>query len=395
MDFINLLGSVWPEGNLWASIIKLFDVGSYAWTIILFTIILKLVLSPIDFGQRFFTNKQARAQAKLQPELEKLKKRYGQNQTLLYQKQNELYKKNNVKMSGSCIIMIVYMAVTLTVFLTLFNSLQSISGFKIKNQYQELQQVYYNSFNADYAEHLEILDEYNLATTKEEKLELLTNAETEKYNKILETLTNGTETEEELKEKQATAKSQVDSDRKIYEEKAQKEVQIKYAEIKDSWLWVKSIWRADKATVKEIPSFKDFESSAGKDITTEAEYNLVMGELLKEENNKTNGYYILSVIVVLVSLLSQFVIRQVSRPKSKTGETIKTPQPGLAKAMIFIMPITMLIFTLSSSSIFSIYIITNSLTTAIITPIITIICNKIEDKQEEKKKEEIKVDYRR
>ena len=60
MDFINLLGAVWPEGNFWASLIKFFDVGNYAWTIILFTLVLKLVLSPLDFLQRYYTNKTTR-----------------------------------------------------------------------------------------------------------------------------------------------------------------------------------------------------------------------------------------------------------------------------------------------------------------------------------------------
>lgn len=394
MDFINLLGSVWPEGNLWASIIKLFDVGSYAWTIILFTLVLKLVLSPIDFSQRYFTNKQMRAQAKLQPELEKLKKRYGQNQTLLYQKQNELYKKNNVRMSGSCIVMLVYMAVTLTVFLTLFSSLQSISGFKIKNQYEDLQQVYYNSYQAEYMSYLDEnfnLDDFN-ALTFEDKSELIEEYEEIKLQEIINDLTDVEEDE-----KEAVAQETINLVKTTYQQKAQKEVKNRYVEIKDHWLWVKSIWRPDKATVKEIPSYSEFKASAGDGVTTETEYNLVMGELLKEGTNQTNGYYILSVIVVLVSLLSQIVIRRVSRPKSKTGEPVNTAQPGVAKMMMFIMPITMLIFTLSSSAIFSIYIITNSLTTTLITPAITLICNKIEDNQEKKHKEELKnkVDYRR
>lgn len=396
MDYINLMGAVWPDG-FWASIIKLFDVGSYAWTIILFTIVLKLVLSPVDFMQRYFTNKQTRAQAKLQPELEKLKKRYGQNQTLLYQKQNELYKKNNVKMSGSCIVMIVYMAVTLTVFLTLFSSLQSISGFKINNQYKELQQTYYNCYNTEYTQHLGIFDEYNSATTAEEKANLIKDAEETKYQEILDGLVGGDSlTDEELEAKQALAKEQVENDRKTYQQNAQKEVAEHYLEIKDSWLWIKSIWRPDKATTSEIPKYSDFKSSVGDTGISEAEYNLVMGELLNNKDlNQINGYYILSIIVVGVSLLSQLVIKWVSRPRSKTGEKVKPQQPGFTKIMMFIMPITMLLFTLNSSAIFAIYIITNSIMTTLVTPITTTICNKIEDAREKKHKEEIKVEYRR
>ena len=155
-----MLGSAWPEGNFWAFLIKLFDVGSYAWTIIIFTVVLKLLLSPLDILQRYYTNKTTRAQAKLQPEIEKLKKRYGQNQNLLYQKQNELYQKSGFNMKGSCLVMLVYMVVTLVVFLTLYSSLQSIAGFKIKNQYQELEQTYDSSYNQSYLS-LNILEAYH------------------------------------------------------------------------------------------------------------------------------------------------------------------------------------------------------------------------------------------
>ncbi len=400
MDFINLLGSVWPDGNFWANIIKLFDVGSYAWTIILFTIVLKLVLSPVDFLQRYFTNKQTRVQAKLQPELEKLKKRYGQNQTLLYQKQNELYKRHNVKPTGSCIVMVVYMGITLSVFLTLWSSLQSIAGFNIKNQYQELQTVYYNSFEKDYIqEYLSIddLDAYHQLTA-EEKNNAVTNAEKTKIDEIIasdEVQNNTSLTTDE--EKKAYAEKVLQDNKASLQEIAQIKVAEYYPEIKDSFLWIKNIWRPDKATVSEIASYNDYKASAGDSSVSEAEYNLVMGKLLKNYNNtnQTNGYYILSIIVVAVSLLSQFVMRWSSKPKNKNGEKVKMQQPGFTKILMFIMPITMLIFTLSSSSIFAIYIITNSIMTTLITPLSTLICNKIEDVREKKHSEEIKVDYRR
>lgn len=406
MDFINLLGSVWPDGNFWSSIIRLFDVGSYAWTIILFTIVLKLVLSPIDFAQRYFTNKQTRAQAKLQPELEKLKKRYGQNQTLLYQKQNELYQKNNVKPTGSCIVMLVYLGITLAVFLTLWSSLQSIAGFKIKNQYQELQTVYYNSFEKSYYQgylkdyfdiDIEDLDAFH-NLTKEERQQAIENAEGKKSNEIY--LSNEVQDNPNLDSddaKKEYANKVVEDNKKALQELAQIEVANYYPKIKDSFLWIKNIWRPDKATVSEIASYNDYKASAGDSSVSESEYNLVMAKLLNNYNNsnQTNGYYVLSVLVVAVSLLSQLVVRWSSKPKNKNGEKVVMKQPGFTKVLMFIMPITMLIFTLTSSSIFAIYIITNSVMTTLVTPLSTLICNKIEDSKEKKHKDEIKVDYRR
>ena len=375
MDFINLLSSAWPENNFWSSLIKIFDVGSYAWTIILFTVVLKLVLSPLDFLQRYYTNKTSRVQAKLQPELEKLKKRYGQNQQLLYQKQNELYKKHNMGMGGSCIVMLVYMAVTLTVFLTLFNSLKFISGYKIGKQYEELQTTYYTSYEKEYyQDYLGIDDLQNFKTLKADEQKALI---AEKESLI------GDETA--VKENKDTAINN-----------AQKAVVEKYKDIKDSWLWIKNIWLPDKASVKEISTYESFKASTDVEVSKE-EYNLVMGLLLQgyDNTNNVNGFYVLSVIVVLVSFLSQWFIRKISQPKAKNGQTVNVQQPGLAKAMMWILPIAMLLFTISSSAIFALYIITNSLMSTIITPISTVVCNKIEDKKELKRQEQIKVDYRR
>ena len=388
MDFINLLGSAWPEGNFWAGLIKFFDVGSYAWTIIIFTLVLKLVLSPLDFLQRFYTNKTTRAQAKLQPELEKLKKRYGQNQTLLYQKQNELYQKNNVSMKGSCIVMILYMAVTLTVFLTFYSSLQEISGFKIKKQYEQLQSTYYTSYEKEYYQDYLTIDLENFKTlTAEEKEAEITASQNAKAQSFIN---NDGLTEEE-------ANAKVSSDKQLIIEASQVKVAEKYIQIKDDFLWIKNVWRADKATVTEIAPYSEFKSLTGANYISEAEYNLVMNKLLNNYNNsnQVNGYYILSVVVVAISLLSQWLMKKASQPKAKNGEKIVAQQPGMGKVLMFLMPLMMLFFTLNSSSIFALYIITNTAVSTALTPVITFIANKIEDKKEEKRKEAIKVDYRR
>ena len=375
MDFINLLGSAWPEGNFWSNLIKIFDVGSYAWTIILFTIVLKLVLSPLDFLQRYYTNKTSRVQAKLQPELEKLKKRYGQNQQLLYQKQSELYKKHNMGMGGSCVVMILYMGVTLLVFFTLFSSLRYISGYKIQNQYNELQSTYYNSYEKEYyVDYLGIEDLESFKTlTPEEQQALILEKETAKGG------------EEAVKETKTTAVTN-----------AQKEVVKKYKEVKNSWLWIRNIWLPDKATVNEILTHANFQNETGIKVEEE-EYNQVMGLLLKnyENTNQVNGYYILAVIVLLVSFFSQWLNKKITQPKAKNGQVVAIQQPGYAKILMWILPIVMMFFTISNSTIFSLYIIANSLMSTIITPVTTIISNKIEDKKEAKRQAEIKVDYRR
>ena len=377
MDFVKMLALVWPEGNFWASLIRLFDVNSYVWTILIFTIVLKLLISPLDFFQRFYTNKNARVQALIQPEMEKLKKHYGQNQMLLQKKQTELYSKYNFSMKGSCIVMLIYMVVTLVVFLTLFRSLQTISSFKIKNQFEDLQTTYNTSYDADFSDYVASLDgiveEYNLKETDEEKLEYL----------ITLYATKNSATEDD-------ATVAVNSDLNSFIDVAQNKVVVRYEEIKDSWLWVKNIWRPDKPTQTAILNHADYVSATGSKVS-QKEYNVVMAKLLNnKEINAVNGYYILSIIVVLVSLLSQYLSRKLSQPKG-----VQAQQGGLAKVLMFILPLAMLMFTLNSSAMFSVYIITNSLISTILIPITTKISNSIENRKEKERKDKNKAIYSR
>lgn len=377
MTLLSSVTSQWPSG-FWPNIIKIFEVGSYAWTIVLFTIVLKLVLSPMDFLQRFFMNRQTRAQAKLQPKLEKLKKQYGQNQNLLYQKQNELMAKSGVNMKASCITMLVYMVLTLTIFITLFNSIRDISAFKIANQYKDLRQTYSITYDVGY-----LKDYLNMT---DEDIESMYAKSGEERANFLATFEQPKATAEGLTVEQIKAHGEE------IKSTAQDNVESRYIEIKDSWLWIKNIWIPDKATTSEIQSYSSYISSTGDKGVLEEDYNNVMGKLQTQEKS-VNGYYILPILVVAITFLSQWISKKLSTPKDSNGNKIQ--QPGTGKFLMILMPFMMLLFTLNSSAIFSIYIIVNSIMSTILSPIITIICNKIEDKRERKTVEIAKPDYMR
>ena len=92
-------------------------LGNYGWAIILFTIVLKLVLTPFDVLQRKSMKKQMKMQANLQPQINKLQEQYGNDRAKLNQKMNELYQRNNVSLKGVCLPMLISMVVTLVVFI--------------------------------------------------------------------------------------------------------------------------------------------------------------------------------------------------------------------------------------------------------------------------------------
>ena len=172
MDFItNILAPLqWPTG-FWESIIKWFaGVGSIGVGIILLTLCLKLVLLPIDFWQKLASRKMTAQQAIMQPELNEIKQKYGNNQALMQQKQAELYKKYNASPANSCLVMILYLVVTMLVFFTLFSGLGKISRTQINYEYYTIEQTYRQTYEAN--------------QTDPNVVELSQNAAAEKYDEI-------------------------------------------------------------------------------------------------------------------------------------------------------------------------------------------------------------------
>ena len=87
---------------------------------------------------------------------------------------------------------------------------------------------------------------------------------------------------------------------------------------------------------------------------------------------KTNGYLIMVVLVVGLSLLSQFITQ---RQQKKAGQITDGQNMGMMKAMIWMMPIMLAVFALTSSSAFTVYMVANSLMTLMINFITTFIVN--------------------
>ncbi len=103
------------EGLKWLHEVVLGG-GSYFWTIVIFTVVLKLVTLPTDIRQR----KSSQKMAALGPELEKLKKKYGNDPRKMQEMQSALYKKNNVSMFSSCLPLLI----TMPIFFAFFGAMR-------------------------------------------------------------------------------------------------------------------------------------------------------------------------------------------------------------------------------------------------------------------------------
>lgn len=150
MAILSTLLSVAEPSGMWISIIKAFEAvtNNYVLAIIFLTVVIRLIWGIIETFSKYSQQNMNSMQAKMQPELEKLKVKYANQPQVLQQKQNELYKRNFGKgYYGSCIIMLIVMVLNLLIFFTLLSGLNSMASFKISENYDNLKYTYANCLN--------------------------------------------------------------------------------------------------------------------------------------------------------------------------------------------------------------------------------------------------------
>lgn len=145
MDFVStLLTTLTPPKGMWESILSAFKngTGSYVWAVILIALIVRVVFSLVDVVNKKITMKNTAIQEKMKPELEAIQKKYGHDKTLMQQKQNEVYRKYQFNMMGSCFPMLIMTILQLVVFMTLWTGLQSVANYNIAEKYDNMKSVY-------------------------------------------------------------------------------------------------------------------------------------------------------------------------------------------------------------------------------------------------------------
>ena len=98
--FVNLL--TWINGV----------VGNYGWSIVLFTLLIRIVLLPLDIKSK----KSMRAMSKIQPKLQALQKKYANDKEKLNAKMAELYKKEHINPLSSCLPLLLTWPILIAVF---------------------------------------------------------------------------------------------------------------------------------------------------------------------------------------------------------------------------------------------------------------------------------------
>lgn len=376
-------------------------IGIVGVGVIVFTLILKTIVLPLDIYSRVKTKKQSLIMEKMRPQMEKLQKQYENDKNMYSQKVMELQKQNGYSMFAACIPMIV----SLVIFMVVFSAFSTYSQYANLTAYNNM----VDSYNAAVQQYVLTDLEGNTVYADGFLIEMETPGFTDalSYDVDLEKFVAAANGSAESKARYATAAEGYDlslenflsSEDKVTQKliienfiklQAREDAATYYRENRSGFIWVRSIWYPDSMLNKEVPTFDKFSSAitraVGKNIDSsyEESYNEVTYNL-GEEKSAYNGYFVLIVLAIGLMFLQQFIMMRSQKAASELG-TVDGSGAKTNKWMMILMPIFYGIFSFFYSAAFSIYMITNTcyslVTTLIINKAVDVKFKKNELKQE-------------
>lgn len=331
---------------------------SFGWVVVVFTIVLRLILSPLDVWQKLIARKNSKAMERMKPQLEALQAKYGEDKQRMQQEQMALYKKEKYSMMGMCLPTII----TFVIFFIVFAGFREMVGFQFAQDYKNSQNVYFSVISE------EIGNEYGFEGDGR----------------------NGVYGLDDIPKTEEGAQFYASA-----VEKAQQAVFDDYYTDERtnvrSWLWIKNIFVGDNwyAAVPDFTTVTGQSGFANSRLTgiTIDEYNAVMGKVLGTggygKDGKWNGLLILPVLSIVLSFVSQKIMSKSQEQPPVTGDNANASQQSM-KMMQWMMPVMMGVFGLLYSGAFALYMFTSSLTMILFQLTFTII-GKIIDKRQESK----------
>ena len=335
--------------------------ASFGWTVVVFTIILRLILSPLDLWQKIIARKNSKAMERMKPQLEALNEKYGEDKQRLQQEQMALYKKEHYSMLGMCLPTIA----TFVVFFVVFAGFRQMVGYQYALDYKDS----VNTFNTVVEKQVgDRFGDRNVDGVVD-----LTDIDPEAADAL------------EFRDKVVS-----DAQTAVYESYYSEEQKNTR-----SWLWIKNIFVSDNWS-QSVPTYTSITGQSGFATSRlsgvdPSEYNLVMGKVLGTggygKDGKWNGLLILPALSILLSFLSTFLLNksQAQPPQPQTkGPDGQPNQMNSMKMMQWIMPIMMGVFSLLYSGAFALYMFTSS-AAAILFQLTFNLVGKIIDVSREKK----------
>ena len=309
---------------------------SFGWTVVVFTIILRLILSPLDIWQKIIARKNAKAMERMKPQLEALNEKYAGDKQRIQQEQMALYKKEHYSMWGMCLPTIM----TFVVFFVVFAGFRQMVGYQYALDYKNSVNAFntvieeevgakYGDRNADGVVNLYDIDPES-PTAVEDRDNAIDAAQTAVYNAYYSSEQSGVR----------------------------------------GWLWIKNIFVSDN-WAQAVPDYVTVTGQSGFATSKlsgleKAEYEMVMGKVLGTggwgKNGKLNGLLILPALSILLSFLSTVLLNKAQGgqpPQPQASADGKNPM-NTSKMMQWIMPVMMGVFALMYSGAFALYMFTSS-----------------------------------
>ena len=389
MNLFSFLSAVTAPKSLWVTLINWIQesVGNLGWTIILVTVLIKLVTTPLDFAVKFSSKKQTLLQQKCAPQVAKLQKKFGSNRQALQVQTQALYKREGLDMRSGCIVMLINTILSFTIFITFYKDLQKVSAYEAIHQYEQIETTYTDTYYKEFIDYSST-DEF---TTVESVDEWFTN-----YNAMEAGAAKDTE--------YSRVKPILD---KATEKASNAAVEYwKNNKSRSSWLWIQNIWVSD-GTSKAFPSYSSLKSIVKgtsyktyvNDNIVQADYDKVANLISENAPRQNNGYFILPVLAGVVTFLSQYITELHTRLKSKKANKIakeaNSSTASTMRVMKIVMPIIMVVFTLSASASFGLYILASNVATMALGEITTLIVDALTKKKRLEVEEELEKEANR
>ena len=380
-------------------------VGITGLGIIIYCLILKTVMLPLDIWQKVSMRKQSLKMEEMRGQLEKLQQQYANTPDLYQRKVQEVYKQNGYNMFSSCIPMIVSIVILFVAFGSLTTYSQSMNLEVYKGMAKAYNAVIEQAVDEDApATAYESDSEYNKYESEDtEKYIYFIALKTDK-NAGREYFVNAARLEAvqpEIFEGVAEADKQKTAEEFVAKEcaaAAAKEYAARKTQDNEgiSFLLTQNIFYPDVAWAHPLQSYKDFKSSITKKIVTDAgdeitigdfideeTYNILTSEL-SEEKKTPNGYFIIVALTILSSLASQLIMMR-SQKAQRELQTADATSQSMSKWMMFMMPVLFCIFAFIYSAAFSLYMITSSLYSLVTMVIVNRIIDGIFKKKEQQR----------
>lgn len=337
-------------------------IGNYGWTVVVFTVLLKLVMSPLDFWQKHSMYKNARIMKKVKPQMDKLQKQYANNKQMFQQKQLELYRKEGYSMFGGCLPMII----TLVLFFVIFAGFNATTTYNASQEYYEIATTWETAYGEAYQQKkAELIDEITAA-----REQAMAGVEGEAQKEF----------------------AAINAERAIMDEFEAGFRAIADSAVLDSyqptsWLWVGNVFQADGWSNK-IPDYGTFTGTGlgnlgitkDKMMTTEEDYNKHTAAL-RNLYSGWNGYLILPLLTIVVTLASQ-ILMKATNPQPMSADP-SNPAANQTKMMQWMMPAMMGFFALFYSSIFTIYLLFSQLISLLTQAGFNLYAKAVDKKEEE------------